>query len=289
MQNVINKSMDYQDLLRDDAQQIVKELNDLVLFMRQKKIPVSSWYGKFHLSGEPNSFEVINRGYDYKPLPGAIDDQNFPWFLYWEIAWVFLNGDFKPGQKVLDLGGSSSLFSYYLASKGLNVTTVDMNEELVDVANQVAKALNWPINNLAMDMRNLTLDQEFDHITSICVFEHIPMFDRISINEKLKELLKKDGFFSITVDYRNPSQAARISSPEDIDAQFVKPSGMKLRGNQYFFDNSKNYLLHPFFSPKIDADYKKDAINKGHFDHSLLGCTKDVNDYTFGALFFVNQ
>ena len=159
MQNVINKSMDYQDLLRDDAQQIVKELNDLVLFMRQKKIPVSSWYGKFHLSGEPNSFEVINRGYDYKPLPGAIDDQNFPWFLYWEIAWVFLNGDFKPGQKVLDLGGSSSLFSYYLASKGLNVTTVDMNEELVDVANQVAKALTRPINNLAMDMRNLTLDQ----------------------------------------------------------------------------------------------------------------------------------
>ncbi len=289
MPKVINKSMDYQDLLSDDAQQIVKELNELVLFMRQKKMPVSSWYGTFHLSGDPNSSEVINRGYGYTPLPGAIDDQNFPWFLYWEIAWVFLNGNFKPGQKVLDLGGSSSLFSYYLARKGLNVTTVDMNEELVSTANQVAKALNWPITNLAMDIRDLSIGEEFDHITSICVFEHIPMFDRISINEKLKDLLKKDGFFSITVDYRNPSQAARISSPEDIDTQFVKPSGMKLRENQYFFDNSKNYLLHPFFYPGINPNYKKNALDKGQFDHSLNGCTKDVNDYTFGALFFVNQ
>ena len=43
-----------------------------------------------------------------------------------------MNAEFSKGQKVLDLGGSSSLFSYYLASKGLDVTTVDLQENLVE-------------------------------------------------------------------------------------------------------------------------------------------------------------
>jgi len=67
------------------------------------------------------------------------------------------------------LGGSSSLFSYYLASKKLEVTTVDLQKNLVENANQVAQQMGWKLNNFVMDMRNLDFDSQFDHITSICV------------------------------------------------------------------------------------------------------------------------
>ena len=257
---IINKTMERSDLESEKAITIIAELNNLVRYLKRVNLRTSSWYGSFELTGNKDSFEVANRGTDYKPLKDAVDDKNFPWFLYWEIVWVVLNSNFKRGQKVLDLGGSSSLFSYYLASRGLEVTTVDLQEELVTNANGVAFHMQWDLDNYLMDMKKLNLTTQFDHITSICVYEHIPMFDRVEINKGIKKLLVPGGYFSITFDYKNPSELAMINTPEDVYEQFVKSSGLRLRGNSSFLDNNKTYLNHPDFN----------------------------KPYTFGALFQVN-
>ncbi len=260
-------------------------MNDLILQLREKKLLISSWYGEFDLSGDNRSYEWINRGYGYKALDNSVDDNNFPWFLFWEIAWVLLNNEFKGGQSVLDLGGSSSLFSYYLASKGLEVITIDLNHGLVGNANYAAEKLAWNMKNYVMDMRSINFNRQFDHIVSLCVFEHIPMFDRIEINKNIRELLVEGGKFSITFDYRNPSKFSQFDSPTEVHKQFVIPSGLKIRGNEVFYDNQKNYLLHPFFYNGFLSDYKKEQIRLGHFDASLMNDTKNKNDYTFAALF----
>jgi len=113
------------------------------------------------------------------------------------------------------------------------------------------------------------------------------MYDRIEINEKIKELLKPKGNFSITFDYKNPIKDAQINSPEEIHQQFVVPSGLNVRGNKRFFDNGKNYLLAPFYSEKV-RDFKDFLVEKGLFDAEELGKIKTENDYTFGALFLTN-
>lgn len=284
-EKIINKTMDLEDLKSGRALQLIYELNDLINKLRSENLKISSWYGSFNLSGDPLSNERINRGYGYQSIGGAADDKNFPWFLYWEIVWVVLNNDFKQGQEVLDLGGSSSLFSYYLASKGIKVTTIDLQKELVDNANHVAKQMNWNLKNQVMDMRELEFHSKFNHITSICVFEHIPMYDRVIINEKIRDLLMEDGKFSITFDYRNPSKFAQINSPQDVYKQFVQASGLRIRGNKEFADNGKNYLLHPFYYKKRLWNYKRIAIQKGHFKPWDFFKTKNTNDYSFGALF----
>jgi len=284
-QKIINKTMDTEDLKSDAALAILKEINSLIQKLKIKNLKIGSWYGSFDLTGEPNSFEGINRGYGYKSIEGAVDDKNFPWFLYWEIAWVVLNNNFSPAMTVLDLGGSSSLFSYYLASKGLDVVTIDLEEELVDNANFVAKQMGWNLRNYVLDMRELGFDSRFDHIVSICVYEHIPMYDRVSMNRKIKALLVEGGKFSITFDYRNPSRFASINSSEDVHRQFIKPSEMKIRGNADFFDNGKNYLLHPFYYKKRSWKHKIFSIKSGHFMPWEIFRTKSMNDYTFGALF----
>ncbi len=147
--------MELSDLKSDKSKEIIVELGELIQKLRDKGLSISSWYGRFDLTGEDTSSEVINRGYNYKPIEGAIDDKNFPWFLYWEIVWVTMNAEFSKGQKVLDLGGSSSLFSYYLASKGLDVTTVDLQKDLVENANIVAQQMGWKLTNHTMNMRNI--------------------------------------------------------------------------------------------------------------------------------------
>jgi len=289
MRNIINKTMDRDDLDNVSASKLIDELNQLIITIKAKNLKISSWYGCFDLPAIRNSAEWINRGIGYTPLQSAADDCNFPWFLYWEIVWLLLNNDFQPGQSVLDLGGSSSLFSYFLAHKGLNVTTVDLQSNLVENANIVADKMSWSLKNIVMDMRELSLTGQFNHVTSVCVFEHIPMYARVEINKKIKKIIKPEGYFSITFDYRNPSNAAKIDSPEEVDRQFIIPSGLSPRGNMPFYDNGKNYLLHPFYSnsDKV-SDYKEWAIKEGHFNASELGIVKNENDYTFGALFLQN-
>lgn len=287
--------MDRDDLNISKAKEIIKDLNELILKMKKNKLNISSWYGVFDIKNNPMSLEVINRGYGYKKLEECVDDMNFPWFLYWEIIWILMHANFKRGEKILDLGGSSSLFSYYLASKGFEVVTVDLQRELVENANFVAQEMNWNLKNFVMDMRDLNFSEKFDHITSICVYEHIPMYDRVEINKKIKELLNKGGKFSITFDFKNPSKLARISTANDVYEQFVHSSGLKIRGNDDFYDNNKNYLLHPFHyrghrrTLMQILRYKKKVILEGQFNVWDFFRTKDKNEYTFGALFLENK
>jgi 2-polyprenyl-3-methyl-5-hydroxy-6-metoxy-1,4-benzoquinol methylase len=282
---IINKTMDRTDLDSPQAREVIDELNALIVDLHERGLKISSWYGRFELSGDPRSTEVINRGYGYSAIAGAVEDRNFPWFLYWEIVWVLLHADIRPNQRLLDLGGTSSLFSFYLASKGVDVVTVDLNPALKANADHVSKTMGWKLENHTMDMRDLEMSGEFDHITSICVFEHIPMFDRVEINTRVRDLLAPNGRFSITFDYRNPSRFARIDSPEDVDAQFVKPSQLGVRGNHEFADAGESYLLHPFYSDKRLWWYKLRSVARHHFPVSELARIKRVNDYTFGALF----
>lgn len=281
---IINKTMDRNDLDCPAARAVIKDLNQLIIMLRDKGLKISTWYGVFDLNND--LFEKFNRGYNYEPLQDAVDDKSFPWFLYWEILWLVINIDLKAGQKVLDIGGSSSLMSYYMAWKGLEVVTIDLQKHLVENGNEVAQQMGWSLRNYLMDAREIDLKESFDHIVSVCVFEHIPLHDRIHINLKIKELLKDNGTFSITIDYRNPSKLAKIDSPQAIFDQFILPSGLAIVENGDFFDNQINYLLHPFFHKSRNNRIKIGCIRKGEFRMWHFFSVKKHNDYTFAACFF---
>jgi 2-polyprenyl-3-methyl-5-hydroxy-6-metoxy-1,4-benzoquinol methylase len=284
---VLNKTMDRDDLEAPEARRVVAELDELVEELRERDLRASSWYGSLDADGAVGAWERANRGFGYQPLPTAADDRRFPWFLYWEIAWIVINNEFLPGARLLDLGGSSSLFSYYLASKGLEVVTVDLNDELVENANGVAARTGWRLTNLRGDMRDLDLDGgAFDHITSVCVFEHVPISGRVATSARIRDLLRDGGSFTITFDYANPSRLAQISTPDAVEQQFAAPSGLRVRANTGFHDNGKRYLLHPFHHPlAAAAGWKDQSIERGEFDAADRDRVKRANDYTFGALF----
>jgi len=250
--------MDRADLDAPEARAISTELDALVQSLEERGLRPSNWYGGREGYGDPG-WERANRGLEYEPLAGAADDQRYPWFLYWEIAWLDMHNDFRAGQRLLDLGGSSSLFSCYMAARGLDVVTVDLNEELVAYGDSLAAETGWSLRNLRMDMRDLDeaeLGGRFDHITSVCVFEHIPLAGRIEIGPRIRDLLAEGGSFSITFDYLNPAPLAQIGSAADVQEQFVAPSGLRVRGNREFHDNGLRYLRHP----SLDGDYTFGAL-----------------------------
>ena len=260
MTGALNKTMDRGDLDTARARQVCAELNALVTDLRERGVMASNWYGGLEMEAEAADWERANRGLSYDPLHAAADDERFPWFLYWEIAWLVINNRFRSGDRLLDLGGSSSLFSCYMASCGLEVVTVDVKDSLVANGDEIGAATGWNLRNIRADMRSLgeaALGGRVHHVTSVCVLEHLPVMGRVEAGGQIRDLLLDGGSFSITFDYLNPSPWARIGSPADVERQFVAPVGLRVRGNHTFHDNGLRYLLHP------DGD----------------------DEYTFGALF----
>jgi SAM-dependent methyltransferase len=278
--------MDRADLDAPAARVVADELNDLIEDLAARGLRISSWYGAFELSDDPGSWERVNRGYGYTPLGGAADDRLFPWFLYWEIAWLVTNNRFEAGQRLLDLGGCSSLFSLYMASKGLEVTAIDLDDDLVANGNRLAAATGWRLRNLRQDIATLELEGTFDHVTSVCVFEHLPVSTRVRAGDQVRRLLRPGGTFSMTFDYGNPSRLAAIDSPDDVEEQFARPSGLRVRGNARFVDNGKRYLLHPAHHPSAaGSGWQELSVELGQFEPAAARQVSRSNEYTFGALF----
>jgi hypothetical protein len=135
------------------------------------------------------------------------------------------------------------------------------------------------------DLLRLDLRERFDHVASVCVFEHQPVSDRVEANTRIRDLLREGGSFSITFDYLNPSRLARIDSAADVAEQFVRPSGLRVRGNSRFHDNRKRYLLHPAHHPRAPDSWRRSGVEAGQFTADEAQQTSEQNVYTFGALF----
>jgi SAM-dependent methyltransferase len=260
------------DLFTDAAAAVVADLNRLILDLYARDLHMTSWYGTFPKDKKRAvvAVGIDNRGPDYEPLTGAADDNRLPWYLYWEIVWVLSKGPaLSAGARLLDAGGTASLFTCYLASLGYDMHSVDLNEKLVAVGNTIAKAMGWRMHSYAMNMMDLDFpDDHFDHAYSICVFEHLTQDIKRGALREIARVLKPGGVLSITFDYKNPAPFMmetgpstapenQISSASDIRRCFLDTDCFQPMGNPEFYDNGKSYLVHPGFD---NAPYSFGAI-----------------------------
>lgn len=284
---IINKSMDLDDLKTKEAQDVIYELSMLIREFENKGCKISSWYGDCDEDPIMTELNLLNRGYEYKPILNSKDDLKYPSFLLWEIYWVYSNLNLKKGDKVLDIGGACSLFSFYLASKGISVVALDLNGRIVEEANKTASIMGIDYKAVCSDAEKYVLEttEKFDCITSICVFEHIEKDKRKRIVRELHNVLKEDGNLAFTFDYKNPSNFVKIDSVEDIEDQFLCNDNLYLVGNQEFYDNNKNYLISFFYRKPAMWKRKIGMILNGEFPFYKFFSTSKENDYTFGSVF----
>jgi glycosyltransferase involved in cell wall biosynthesis/ubiquinone/menaquinone biosynthesis C-methylase UbiE len=256
------------ELLTAEARPLVEEIDRLVRDLYARGLHMSAWIGSLPKPGEgPGEPQGMDQRLNYQPLPGAADDGRLPWFLYWEIFAVMSHTRplLRPGVRLLDAGGASSLFSFYLASLGHEVHAIDLNEKLTWNARKVAKALGWTnLHSYVMNMGNLEFpDEYFDIAYSICVFEHLDYDVKQEALAEIARCLKMDGLLCITFDYKNPAPGVhgygkdtrlrnRISTPEDIRRTFLETGFFDMAGNREFADNGESYLVHRRFG---DGEY----------------------------------
>jgi SAM-dependent methyltransferase len=293
----INKSMSRSDLSTPDAFPVVQGLNDLIRDVASKNLAMSSWVGtlpdatgldvRFFLQNawkalrgkpklaRPSADVALARGMqqrlDYQPLEDMADDLRYPWFLYWEAFWALHNTKafHKADMRILDGGGTSSLFTCYLASLGYEVHSVHLNKKLKRNGDLLARSMNWNMKSYTMNLMNLDFpDQYFDHAYSICVFEHLDYDIKQSALAEIARCLKPNGILSITFDYRNPAPGVvgygkdlrsrnALKSLADIKRNFLSTGHFQLLENPEFQDNGESYLSHPLYK---DQPYTFGAI-----------------------------
>ncbi len=286
MNEIINRTMSRADLLTEEGRADCRAIDELLRRLRARGLATSSWVGTLPpreaelaaaaadggpASGIDADGIGMDQRLDYQPVPGAAEDARIPWFLYWEIHWVLhvTRPLLRPGMRLLDAGGASSLFSCFLASMGYRLDTVDLKQDLMDNGNLIAREMGWPARAHRMDLRALDFpDATFDHAYSICVFEHIDHPVKLQALAEIARVLKPGGMLSLTFDWRNPAPGVKgfgkdtrpqnqLATQADLERSLLAEPRFELVGNRRFVDNGENYLVHRRFG---DTPYTFGAL-----------------------------
>jgi SAM-dependent methyltransferase len=229
------------DLERPDVKTIVSELKELQDTLTSKGLKFTSAGGSF-------------KSKDYVPAKELNK--------MWENAWVLACAAPKPGEVVLDLGGASTIFSFYLALKGCRVYCIDNDwgcHGIIYNAAFVAGKMKWPIKIYDRDLA-LRLPFEgafFDKVFCICVLEHLGSVVRQALMREIRRVLRSGGLAAFTFDYdagrkdERFDKGIRYMLKERFLNDVLSPSGLAVAGNQNFLDDCPaDFFLGTLFLEK---------------------------------------
>ena len=102
---------------------------------------------------------------------------------------ILKNIEIEPGAKVLDLACGAGRHSILFAKNGYDVTSVDLSENLLNVARKSAEELMLNINIIKSDLRLLNLADRFQLIINL--FTSFGYFEQDFENEKIIKIVEQ--------------------------------------------------------------------------------------------------
>ena len=136
--------------------------------------------------------------------------------------------DIKNNQKILDLGCGWGSFSLYAAAKFPNSTFVavsNSNDQIEFINNTAAARSLENIKAIKQDMNNLSLDESFDRIISIEMFEHMRNYG--ALLKKLRNYLHNNGKMFVHIfTHRDHPYPYEVRGPSDWMSKYFFTSGL---------------------------------------------------------------
>ena len=165
---------------------------------------------------------------------GFSDHLQKHWLRMWEYSSAIMESRVDARMRVLDAGGTGTVFSYYLAAEGCEVTTVDIDRKKVDEAITLSQHLGLNMIHRLESITELSdKDATYDRVFCISVIEHINAKDQPRAVAQLARVLKPGGILSVTFDYGTYAADSPFISPEEVNERISEPSGLTVVGDDF--------------------------------------------------------
>ena len=281
-----NKPFEPMDMDHVNRSHTARELKELVDELTEKKL-ITTASGNLKYS---NLNEKIKYQNTLHPMR------------LWEYTRVFEICNLKQGMNVLDGGGASSPIVFYCGKKGIDITTLDLQESLIKNTKEVATKMEW--NTITAIKRDMTKtgfsNNTFDAIFSISVFEHLPNEIKKEGIKEFARVLKPNGVIGLTFDFGKSVDAKSgyeyndydqfhtpIRNIDEIYEYFIKPSGLKLYGNEDLINKISPYKR--FVRKGIIANFMEDKSLKKLISSVYLFLNSKYFHYTFYSIFLKKE
>ncbi len=154
----------------------------------------------------------------------------------------------EPGMKVLDIGCGWGAFGKYAAEKyGVEVVGVTVSKEQVSLGKELCKGL--PVEFRLTDYR--TIDEKFDRIVSIGMFEHVGYKNYKTYFKVARNALKDGGLFLLHTIGSNVS----TRTTDAWTHKYIFPNGMLPSIAQIGKSIEKTFVMEDWHN--FGADYDK--------------------------------
>ena len=155
---------------------------------------------------KPKAFQVGERHYDKgnELFKNMLDKRMVYSCAYWKEAgslddaqeakleMICRKLSLRPGERILDIGCGWGSFAKYAAENyKVKVVGITVSKEQVSLGRELCRGL--PVEIRLQDYRDI--DEKFDHIVSVGMFEHVGCKNYRTYMEKVHNCLKDDGLF----------------------------------------------------------------------------------------------
>lgn len=110
------------------------------------------------------------------------------------LDWMF---EIKPGERVLDVGCGSGVFSHAMSERGANVLGIDANQEAIAYANETFQTNLSEFKLGLLDELDLEPDS-FDRATCLEVVEHVYEHQALKLLTDIRRILRVGGELLLT-------------------------------------------------------------------------------------------
>lgn len=204
-----------------------------------------------------DTVEVVD-GVSYKYSSEWIHHLESPehWELYWHQQ-KLMEGSIQPGDTFLEIGVGSGFTANYLRSKGMKVTTIDID-----------KSKN---PDIVANVVSYQFSQQYDHVLAFEVFEHIPFEEFVTALKKIREICCKHLFFSVPRNEKTLFSADLLLPLVGKKNITLSKRRGKIREPHHFWEVDHNKVSQPFLEKTVSAlGYsmaRKNKVNAHLFYH----------------------
>lgn len=232
-----------------------------------EKIKARDWWWDalvarlFNLQKPSRAFQIGERHYDTgnELFQIMLDERMIYSCGYWANAYTLDEAQenkldlvcqklqLKPGMKVLDIGCGWGGAARFAAERyGVEVVGITVSEQQANLAQTNCRGL--PVTIRLQDYRDL--DEKFDRIFSIGMFEHVGYKNYRIYMKKVRELLKTDGLFLLHTIGGNSS----VTRNDPWIAKYIFPNSMLPSARQITIAAEDLFVMEDWHNFGVDYD-----------------------------------